>query len=305
MASIQSDVIKQFYIHLSERFKANPTMSMFALRDMFEQFHSLTAEPTGVSYEEFDEGGIKGVWCLPANVISNTVLLHMHGGAFVAGSPATHRKLVGHLAKAAGMNAFIVDYRLAPEHPYPAPINDGIDAYRYLLDSGVSTDRIALSGDSAGGNLAVAIAITLRDNGHPLPAAISCFSPWFDLTLTGNSFKENAELDVFMQFEVNTWLADMYCGELGQTCEPLISPLYGDLSGLPPLYLAVGGFEMLLDDTLRFAERARKSNIEVVLEVVPEMQHAHVFMAGRAAEADTSIARAGAWLKAKMPQART
>lgn len=305
MASLQSDVIKQFYLSLSERFKANPALDILTLRDMFEQFQSLTAEPTGVHYDEFVAGDIRGLWCLPADASPDSVLLHLHGGAFVAGSPATHRKLVGHLAKAAGMNALIVDYRLAPEHPYPAPIHDGVAAYRHLLDRGFSAERIALSGDSAGGNLAVATAIMLRDGGDPLPAAIACFSPWFDLALTGNSFRENAEKDVFMQFEVNTWLADMYCGEHGQADDPRISPLYGDVTGLPPLYLVAGGFEMLLDDTLRFAERARNGHVEVELEVVPEMQHAHVFMAGRAGEADDSIANAAAWLKTKMPQSHT
>jgi acetyl esterase/lipase len=212
----------------------------------------------------------------------------------------THRKVAGHLAKAVGARALVIDYRRAPEHPYPAQLEDAVTAYRWLVGQGVEAGHTATTGDSAGGNLATSMVLRLRDQGGPIPAAIMPLSPWYDMEGKGESLDSRAEVDVLVQREILTGMATMFLGEEGPATDPLANPLFADPTGLPPMLIQVGDHECLLDDSLRFADNARAAGVDVTVEVEPEMQHVFHFLAGRAPEADKAIDRLAAWVRPKL-----
>jgi epsilon-lactone hydrolase len=262
-----------------------------------EAWGDLTAEPRGVDYIETDAGGMPAMWLVPKGCAEDRVLLCMHGGGFAGGSIYSHRKLFGHTAKAAGVRALVFDYRLTPEHVHPAQVEDATAAYRWLLDEGVDPDRIAFTGDSSGGWLVITTELRARDEGLPLPAAAMPFSPWFDMELTGESYESNRDKDAFFYKEVVQGLADMLLGDGGNPRDPLANPFYADLSGLPPIYIQVGGDETLLDDGRRFAEQARNAGVEVRLDIFPDQQHTFQMAAGRAPEADDAIRKQADWVR--------
>lgn len=297
MASIESDNIRARYQSWSDRIAANPEMDMATLRNIFEEWHLPTREPEGVRYAETDAGGVPAMWCIPDRCAPDRVLLFTHGGGGVVGSMHTHRKLAGHLAKAAGTRALVLDYRLAPESPFPAQIEDTVSAFRWLLAQGIAPAHIATAGDSAGGGFAIAGPLKLRDLGEPLPAAIIALSPYLDMELSGAAMEENAETEALVSRPLMEQMVEAYlCGRASVT-DPLANPLKADLAGLPPTYVAAGDREMLRDDGTRFAALAEKAGVAVTLEVEPEMQHVFQFMAGRAPEADAAVARIGAWVR--------
>ena len=300
MASRESQHLKDLYGGWVERMAAQPEMDVATLRDMFEAWHLSTVEPTGVTYEEVDAGGVPAMWCIPTGADPSRVLFWTHGGGFVVGSMHTHRKVAGHLAKATGARALVIDYRRAPEHPYPAQLEDALTAYRWLLGQGVQPGHIATTGDSAGGNLATSMVIRLRDQGDPMPAAIMPLSPWYDMEGKGETLDSRAEVDVLVQREILQGMATMFLGEGGPATDPLANPLFADPTGLPPMLIQVGDHECLLDDSVRFAEGARSAGVDVTVEVEPEMQHVFHFLAGRAPEADKAIDRLAAWVRPKL-----
>jgi len=204
------------------------------------------------------------------------VLFYLHGGGFVIGSPRSHRLMVAHLARLSGVPALSVDYRLAPEHPFPAALEDALEAYRWLLKSGVSPDKIVFGGDSAGGNLVLAALLALRDAGEPLPAGAVCLSAVTDLTGSVESQRSPSWHDPLLPPEASTWLDDYAAG--ADRSQPLLSPLWGDLHGLPPLLLQVGTDELLRDDSVLFAEKASQAGVSVELQVFEGMWH--VFQMG-------------------------
>jgi acetyl esterase/lipase len=259
-----------------------------------EAWGDLTAEPRGTDYVETDIGGVPAVWVLPKGHDPGAVLLCLHGGGFVGGSIYTHRKMFGHLAKAVGGRALLVDYRLAPAHVFPAQLDDVTAVYRRLLDEGAG--RIAVAGDSSGGGLALAMMLRARADGLPLPVAGLLISPWVDMALTGASYETNAATETFFFRDVVAQLAELYLGGTSPT-SPLASPLHADLTGLPPLYLQVGAEETLLDDSRLLAERARAAGVDVRLDVFAQQQHSFQMAAGRAPEADDAIARFAAWAR--------
>jgi epsilon-lactone hydrolase len=265
-----------------------------------EAWGDLTAEPRGVDYIETEAGGVAAMWLVPKGCAEDRVLLCMHGGGFAGGSIYSHRKLFGHLAKAAGVRALVFDYRLTPEHVHPAQVDDATAAYRWILDEGINPERIAFTGDSSGGWLVITTELHARDQGLPLPAAAMPFSPWFDMELTGESYESNREKDAFFYKEVVQGLADMLLGEGGNPRDPLANPLHADLSGLPPTYIQVGGDETLLDDSRRFAEHARNAGVEVRLDIFPDQQHTFQMAAGRAPEADDAIRKQVDWVRPKL-----
>ena len=265
-----------------------------------EAWGDLTAEPRGVDYIETEAGGAPAMWLVPKGCTEARVLLCMHGGGFVGGSIYSHRKLFGQLAKAAGMRALVFDYRLAPEHIHPAQVDDAIAAYRWLLEQGIDGGQIAFTGDSSGGGLAITTQLCARELGLPLPAAAMPFSPWFDMELTGASYESNRDKDAFFYKEVVQGLVMMFLGEGGNPRDPLANPFYADLSGLPPIYIQVGGEETLLDDSRRFAELAGKAGVDVRLEIFPEQQHTFQMAAGRAPEADDAIRKLAEWVRRKL-----
>jgi len=256
----------------------------------------------GTAVDPVDAGGVPAEWVAAPGVCPGYVLLYFHGGAYQIGSPATIRHLVALLSGAAGARALSVDYRLAPEHPFPAAIEDAVVAYRWLLASGVDPALIAVAGDSAGGGLALGALAALRDAGEPMPAAAVLLSPWTDLALTGESLRTRAAVDVLIKPDGMTEAAALYLAGADPR-HPYASPLYADMRGLPPLLIHVGDAEVIVDDSTRVAARAREAGVEVSLEIWDEMPHVFPAFAGLLPEADQAIERIGAWLVARYTQA--
>lgn len=299
MPSTQSDALRAHFQSMTDRMAADPEMGVDTLRSMLEEVSARAREPEDVTYAEVDEDGVRGIWCKPAGADPKRVVLYLHGGGFVCNTAASHRKMAAHLAQAAGAYGFVLEYRLAPEHPFPAQLEDAVAAYRWLLGRGIDAGRIATAGDSAGGNLAISLVVKLRELGEPLPGAIVGFSPWVDMEVTGKTVETNAETDALVSRGVAESMAAMFLGEKGSPTDPLANPLHADLTGLPPLHVTAGGAETLLDDCQRVGDRAREHGVEVEMTVSPGQQHVYPFMAGRAAEADEAIAAAGAWITAR------
>lgn len=224
------------------------------------------------------------------------LVLYFHGGGYVIGSAGTHRGLTGHLAKASDCTVVVPDYRLAPEHPYPAALNDAIAVYQALLDDGHAPGNIALAGDSAGGGLAVAVAMKLRDDGKPLPGSLTVFSPWTDLT---QSALASPDIEPVLQKNWVEQNARLYCGQHSRTM-PYISPVYGDLSELPPLLIQVGSQEILLNDSIRLSDRARAQDVEATLEIYNSLWHVFQVHANALYRARDALATAGAHIRAHL-----
>lgn len=224
-----------------------------------------------------EAGGVKAEWVEAPDAAADRVIMYLHGGGYVAGSLLTHRELVGRLSRASGARALSVDYRLAPEHPYPAAIEDATAAYRWLLAQGIAPGKIVNAGDSAGGGLTIAALLAIRDAQLAQPAAGVAISPWVDLEGSGESVQTRAAADPMVQGDGLKGMAKLYLGDVGPRA-PLASPIYADLKGLPPLLIHVGDAEVLLDDSTRLAGRAKAAGVDVRLEVWPEMIHVwHVF----------------------------
>ena len=226
-------------------------------------------------------------------------ILYLHGGAYVSGSPSFYRDLTWRIAKRARARVLCVDYRLAPEFPFPAAVNDATLVYRWLIHNGVDPRRIAIVGDSAGGGLAFATLLKLRDEGMPMPAATVALSPWTDLALTGMSLELNAETESILSIGATRRLAEHYLAGADPRT-PYASPLYGDLAGLPPTLIQVGSDEAQLDDSVRMADKLRATGCEVELEIWPRMPHAWQLFTRLLPEARQAIERIGIFLKARM-----
>ena len=270
------------------------------LQNDTESWGDLTAEPRGVDYIETRAAALSALWAVPKDCAEDRVLLCMHGGGFVGGSIYSHRKLFAHLAKAAGARALVFEYRLAPENIHPAPVDDALTAYRWLLEQGVDPAHVAFAGDSSGGGLALAAQLRAREQGLPLPAAALLISPWVDMQQSGESYKSNWATDAFFYKELVDGLAAMFLGPDGNATDPLASPLYADLAGLAPMSIQVGGDETLLDDSRSLADRARAAGVVVELAIFPGQQHTFQMTAGRAEEADEAIRALGAWVRPKL-----
>lgn len=241
-------------------------------RAALEQLTTLAPPPSEVRCTPVDAGGRPAEWVCATGSRDERTLLYLHGGGYCIGSITTHRQLATDLSRAAAARVLLLDYRLAPEHPFPAAVDDAVAAYRFLLGLGVAPQTAAIAGDSAGGGLTVATLLALREAGLPLPAAGICLSPWLDLSLCGPSIEGKAAVDPMVQRESLQRMADAYLGG-SDARTPLASPLFGDLRGLPPLLVQVGTAEVLLDDATRFAERARAAGVAVQLEVWDDMVH--------------------------------
>ncbi|MEU7468499.1 alpha/beta hydrolase [Streptomyces sp. NPDC044984] len=240
-------------------------------------------------------GGRPALELEPAEASGRGRLLYLHGGGYVVGSPDTHAGLVGELARRAGLRALSVDYRLAPEHPFPAAVDDGLAAYRALLAAGTDPRDLVMAGDSAGGGLTLATLLAAREAGLPQPAAVAVFSPWTDLTLSGESIRSKEDADpLFTEADIRAY-ADLYVGT-GDRTHPLASPLFADLTGLPPLLVQVGANEVLLDDAVRLAGRAGVADVEVTLEIGPGLPHVFQHHYGHLDEADAALDRAARFL---------
>jgi epsilon-lactone hydrolase len=265
-----------------------------------ESWGDLTAEPRGVDYLETEAGGLPAMWAVPKRASTDRVLMCIHGGGFMGGSIYTHRKMFGHLAKAAGTRALLVSYRLLPEGVFPAPEDDVTSAYRWLLDQGISAGRVAFAGDSVGGWLAVTVQLRARELGLPLPAAALLMSPCVDLETTGKSYETNRDSDPFFKRDVVRGIIRGFLGEDTDARDPRANPLYADLTGLGPLYIQAGGDETLADDARLLYEHAVKAGVEARLDIVPGMLHTFQMAAGRAPEADDAIRELAGWVRPRL-----
>ena len=258
--------------------------------------------PKDVAYRAAIVGGIDGEWVArPGLEHGAPVLLYLHGGGYFACSPKTHRPITGSFAQA-GLRVFVPDYRLAPEHPYPAAVEDAQAVWEGLRTEGHAAEAIAVGGDSAGGGLALALMLALRDEGHPLPAAAVLFSPWTDLAGTGESIRTNAKREAMFDVNSSRDGADFYLGGRDPRT-PGISPLYADLQGLPPLLIHVGDREVLRDDATRVTKKARAAGVSVEERVWPVVPHVWQ-MALFVPEARKSLARAAEFVKTEIRAGR-
>ncbi|HVJ52623.1 MAG TPA: alpha/beta hydrolase [Aliidongia sp.] len=243
---------------------------------------------------------LKGEWTEPMAGQARRTVLYCHGGGYFFCSPETHRPITFGLAAAADARIFSLDYRLAPEHRCPAALDDAVAAYRGLLAHGTAPSRIVLGGDSAGGGLALSTLLALRDAGDPLPAGAVLFSPWTDLAGTGATLDSNDRSDVMFYGQGIREAGKVYLGEIAAT-DPLASPLYADLSGLPPLFIQASDSEVLLDDSRRFADKARAAGVAVVFRAWPRLPHVWQIFAPALPEARAALAEAGAFIRSIVP----
>ena len=236
--------------------------------------------------------GVPAEWISAPESQESRVVLYLHGGGYLFGSARTHRVMLAHLARAAKARVLALDYRLAPEIPFPAPVEDSVSAYQWLLSQGVSPRKIVFGGDSAGGGLVVAAMVALRSVGEPMPAAGVCISPWADMEATGQSFTTNAENDPSVSRERILKIAGVYLDGKDPRA-PLASPIHADLTGLPPLLLQVGGIEVLLDDSTALKSRAKEAGVSVEMEVWDDMPHVWHHFAPILPEARKAIGKIG------------
>jgi acetyl esterase/lipase len=222
--------------------------------------------------EPVSANGVRAEWAIAPGADANRVVIYCHGGGYVFGSIESHRHLVVEIGRKAGMRTLALDYRLAPEHPFPAPVEDALAAYRYVLDMGIKPQNIAIAGDSAGGGLVVAAMVAIRDAGLPLPACGWCISPWVDMEALGGSFDSNAHRDPTVQRDTIQDIAKTYLAGADPR-SPLAAPLYADLRGIAPLFIQAGAVETLLDDAVRLAGVAGAADVPVRLDIWPEMIH--------------------------------
>lgn len=292
------DVLRDLYADWAQIMATNPDLSIRLLRSLFDEWHQPTVEPEDVTYREDTVGGVPGIWCLPQGADTSKVLLYTHGGGFAVGSAASHRKLAGHVAKALGVVSFVLDYRRAPEFGHPAQVEDGVAVFDALVDDGIAPRDITTIGDSAGGNLAISIALALLQQDKQGPGAVIAFSPWLDMENKGETLVTNNDTDALITPEL---LEGMIAGVLGDTVDPttpLANPLYADFTGFPRLYITAGSVESLLDNATRLRERAEAADVDVTLSIGEGQQHVYPFLAGRSALVDEELAKIAAWHRA-------
>jgi epsilon-lactone hydrolase len=285
--------LDEMYADWKARMLANPDYSMEDLRAIFEGWHRPTVEPENVRYKSSSVHNVPVIIAMGPDD-DGDVIIYCHGGGFCVGSADSRRKLGGHIAKLLRASVVVIDYRLAPEHPFPAAIEDSVAVYRTLRAELAEGARIVIAGDSAGGNLAIATTLKLRELGEPLPAAIIAFSPWLDMESTGETIVTNRETDHLVDCGTLETMAATYLAGAPPT-DPLANPLKADLSGLPPVYVNAGTSEILLSDTTRFVEAAIAAGVNVTASIVEGMQHVFPCLAGRAQIVDDEMARIKAW----------
>jgi monoterpene epsilon-lactone hydrolase len=294
MPSIRSRILRLILGYQTG--KADKNVTLQQRRAALEVGSRRLPMPRGVDVQQITVGDVPAEWLRPADMANDRAILYLHGGAYTMGSCTTHRTLGARLAIASRTPALVPDYRTAPEHPYPAALHDCVAAYRGLVEYGIPPQRTVVAGDSAGGGLALALAVTLRDDGFPLPAAILCMSPWADLELTGQSLTTRAKVDPVCSLEESRFHAEQYVGN-NDPRAPLISPIYADLHGLPPLLIHVGDREILLSDATRLAERAREDGVDVELKIWEGMWHVWHLFAAYVPEARRAVDEIGTFIR--------
>lgn len=258
-------------------------------------------KPLGrIEITSINVNGVSAAWIIPSESVTERVILYAHGGSYNSGSITSHIPLTGSIALAAKARLLAIDYRLAPEHPFPAALKDALTAYRWLLTENISPEKIVVAGDSAGGGLVMAMLLSLRDSDLPLPSSAVCLSPWLDLTCSGASWTKNAKVDFMLKQIPTLKSAQLYLGEADPRM-PLASPLFGELGGLPPMLIQVGSNEVILSDATGFAEKAKSAGVDVTLEVWDGMQHEWQYAASFIPEGRQAIVRIGEFISLHCP----
>lgn len=266
------------------------------MRKRLDQMGRLSRAGRNVSIQEDELYGLKVEWYRPENAQSGKILLYLHGGAFVLGSCDSHRKLVTQIARAGRIDAVLPEYRLAPEHPYPAGLQDCLGVYRALLDYGYNPANIVVAGDSAGGGLTMSLMLELRHGGLPLPGAAVLLSPFLDLTASGESVTTRADQEPWFRVEDLDVVIKYYCPD-EELEDPLISPVFANVAGMPPTLVQVGDDEILLSDSTRIAEKMEAAGVKVDLQVFPEMWHVFQLFIGKMPESRGAVDKIGAFIQ--------
>ncbi len=267
-------------------------------RARFEKLADFLGGAPDAKCEKVDAGGVPAEWVAAPGCDAGRAVLFLHGGGYVIGSINTHRRLAYDISAASGARVLVIDYRLAPEHPFPAAVEDAAKAWRWLLQQGLAASRLAIAGDSAGGGLTIATLVNLRDQKLGLPACAVAISPWVDLEGVGNSMTARAAQDPMVQKDGLVWMAGLYLG--GKDAKtPLAAPLHAELKGLPPILLQVGTAETLLDDSTRLAERLHAAGVDVRLAIWPNMLHVFPLFAPILSEGRDGCLEIGAFIRSK------
>jgi len=268
-------------------------------RAQYDRAERVFKTPAEVTVEPVRAPQAAAEWLVPPGARTDAAVLYLPGGGYVIGSPRSHRHVAAAIAAAAGISALLPDYRLAPEHPFPAAVEDATAAYGWLMARGIAPGRIVVAGDSAGGGLTVATLLALRDRGQPLPAAGVCISPWVDMTCSAASYTTRAEADPMVRRDGILEMARAYlAGADAKT--PLASPLHADLRGLPPLLIQVGSDEVLLDDATQLAGQAKAAGVDATLEVWQDMIHVWHWFLPMLDEAERAVAGIGAFARSRL-----
>ncbi len=282
--------------YLTERKNAPALATLQEVRASYEEMVSKIPLFVNTEIEKIEVNGIKAEWVTAPNVDKNYVVLYLHGGAYVLGSINTHRALASRISAATKAKVLLLDYRLAPEHPFPSAIEDSCSAYRWLVSKGFSNNNIFICGDSAGGGLTLSTVISLRDAQESLPKRIALISPWTDLAATGDSLTTLSEVDPWLEPKELTTLASLYLAG-SDAKHPLASPLFANLSDLPQMLIQVGSDEILLDDSTRLAKLAKVAGVDVELEVWQGMWHVWHAFADKLSEGQKAIDKIGTFFR--------
>lgn len=287
---------------LAPKFK--PEISVDRQREALDKFARRAMLPAGTRIQQVNADGVTGEWISVDETGGKRAILYLHGGAYNMGSARTHRELAARISKAAGVKSLLINYRLAPEHPYPAALEDTVTAYRWLAKNRYSPDNIVIAGDSAGGGLAVATLLMLRDSGDFLPSAAVCLSPWVDLKGSEESMSTQAGTDPFLSPD---WLGAMALNYVAGNDPdlPLISPVHADFRGLPRILIQVGSDDTLLNDSRRLAAQAKKAGVEVTLDIWENMWHVWHLFAGIMPEAKRAVNEVGKFVKKHIGKRRS
>jgi epsilon-lactone hydrolase len=298
VSSSELEQMADFYADLASRWPAD---DIAMARDLAERLHMLATEPEDVTYAEADANGVPALWALPLGASDDHVLLHSHSGGSVVSSMYMDRKAVAHLAKATGARALIINYRLAPEHKFPAQLDDVETAFNWLVKQGYNASRIASIGHSIGGNYAVNLALTLARKGAATPGAVLSMSPWFDMEVKHEAIETHAHLDKQLTRDQLLGFSDLMLDGTGVSkADPGINLMNADPAGLPPTMIYYGDQEILSGEAIDFAERARAAGADVELRALAHGQHNFILGAGRVPEIDAAVAEMADWLRTRL-----
>jgi acetyl esterase/lipase len=293
-----TDPLGQAYAEWTVEFANFPTMSLPLMRWVFEDWQRVTAEPEDVTYASVTVGGVPGIKVTPLGADRAQVLLVLHGGGFALGSSASHRKLAGHVAKACGATAFVADFRLAPEHPYPAQLDDASSVIDALIADGIRPADITPVGDSAGASVAIATVLRRMRCGQPVPGQVITISPWLDMENSGTTIESNDATDFLIAREGLQGNIDRYLSGGANPTDPLVNPLYADFAGFPRLFVTASDTESLFADAERLDAAARRDGVDVTFSVANGQQHVWPLQAGNLSAADDSITEIAGWYRA-------